>query len=59
MIDIHPGDTVIIAAFDEVPQHRFLVDEVHDDCITGHALDGPLAGHYGEPDREMILRVVT
>jgi len=53
------GDVVVIRAFDDVPEHHFLVQEVQDDCITGHAIDGPLAGEYGEPDRDLILRVVT
>ena len=53
-----PGDTVVIAAFDDVPEHLFAVDEVHDDFVTGRALTGPLAGEYGEPDRSMIVRVV-
>ena len=49
------GDVVIIQAFDEIPSHRFLVEEVHDEFITGYALTGPLAGEYGEPDRELVL----
>lgn len=53
-----PGDVVTIKAFDDVPEHEFLVEEVHEDCVTGVALTGPLAGEYGEPDREMIVRVV-
>lgn len=55
---INPGDTVTIAAFDDVPEHDFEVEEVHEDCITGVALTGPLAGCYGEPDLTMVLRVV-
>lgn len=54
-----PGDVVIIAAFDEVPEHWFQVEEVLDDCITGVALTGPLAGEYGEPELHMVVRVVT
>lgn len=53
-----PGDVVIVAAFDEVPEHEFLVEEVLDDCVTGVALTGPLAGEYGEPERSSIVRVV-
>ncbi|MCF1709757.1 hypothetical protein L0V05_13130 [Tabrizicola sp. J26] len=49
---------VAIAAFDDIPEHLFQVDEVHDDFVTGKALTGPLAGEYGEPDRSMIVRVV-
>ena len=52
------GDVVVIGAFDEVPEHWFLIDEVLDGCVTGLALTGPLAGEYGEPEIEMIVRVV-
>lgn len=54
-----PGDVVVIAAFDEVPEHWFEIQEVLDDCVTGVALTGPLAGEYGEPEVSMILRVLT
>ena len=56
--DINPGDIVAIAAFDDVPEHDFEVEDVHDDCVTGVALTGPLTGCYGEPDLTMVLRVV-
>ena len=52
------GQTVLIAGFDDVPEHAFEVHSVEDDCITGVALTGPLAGEYGEPDLEMIVRVI-
>ena len=55
---LKPGDVVIVSAFDDVPEHEFLVQEVFEDCVAGVALTGPLAGEYGEPDREMIVRVV-
>ena len=55
---IRTGDVVIVAAFDDVPEHEFLVKEVFEDCVAGVALTGPLAGEYGEPDREMIVRVL-
>ena len=55
---LSPGDIVVIAAFDDIPQHRFRVDYVFEDCIGGYSLDGPLAGDYGEPDSEMILQVL-
>ena len=29
------GDVVLIAAFDDVPEHLFRVDEVFEDCVTG------------------------
>ena len=54
---IHPGDVVTILAFDDVPEHLFRVDEVYDDCVTGVALTGPLAGEYGEPDLSMVRPV--
>ena len=54
-----PGDIVVIRAFDEVPEHWFQIDEVLDDCVTGIAITGPLAGEYGEPEVSMILRVLT
>ena len=53
-----PGDVVVIAAFDEVPEHLFQVDDVFEDCITGMALTGPLKGEYGEPELSMVLRVL-
>jgi hypothetical protein len=54
---IRPGDVVTILAFDDVPEHLFRVDEVHDDCVTGVALTGPLAGEYGEPDLSLVSSV--
>lgn len=55
---VRSGDVVTIKAFDDVPEHQFLVQEVFEDCVAGVALTGPLAGEYGEPDLEMIVRVV-
>ena len=55
---VRPGDVVIVAACDEVPEHQFLVQEVYEDCVTGVALTGPLAGEYGEPELALIVRVV-
>ena len=52
------GDVVVTAAFDEVPEHQFRIDEVLDDCVTGVVLTGPLTGEYGEPELSMILRVL-
>lgn len=52
------GDVVVLAAFDEVPEHLFQVEDVLGDCITGVALTGPLAGEYGEPELSMVLRVL-
>jgi hypothetical protein len=44
--DVNPikeGDVVVIAAFDDIPEHLFRVEEVFEDHVTGIALDGPLA----------------
>ncbi len=55
---VSTGDVVVIVAFDDVPEHEFLVEAVLEDCVTGVALTGPLAGEYGEPSVEMILQVL-
>lgn len=52
------GDVVVLRAFDDIPEHHFRIQDVHDDCITGHAITGPLTGEYGEPDIDLILRIV-
>ena len=56
---ITPGCTVLIAGFDDIPEHSFLVEEAFEDCITGIALTGPLAGEYGEPDITLVLQVLS
>ena len=56
---ITPGCIVLIAGFDDIPSHQFLVDEVFEDCITGIAQTGPLAGEYGEPDLALVMRVLA
>jgi hypothetical protein len=56
--DLHPGCIVLIAAFDDIPEHQFQVDEVFDDLVTGIALTGPFAGEYGEPELGMIVQVI-
>ena len=58
-LEIKPGDLVIIGGFDDIPDHQFQVEEVYQDLVTGTALTGPLAGEYGEPDREMIVEVIS
>ena len=58
-LNITPGCTVLIARFDDIPEHSFLVEEVYDDGITGMALNGPLAGEYGEPDIALVLQVLA
>ena len=57
--DLQPGCIVLIAGFDDIPSHQFLVQEVFEDCITGTALTGPVAGEYGEPDIALFLRVLS
>ena len=57
-LTITPGSIVLIAAFDDIPEHSFLVDEVFEDCITGIAQTGPLAGEYGEPDLSLVIKVL-
>jgi hypothetical protein len=49
-----PGSIVVVAAFDEVPEHLFLIDEVFEDFVAGVALTGPLAGSYGEPELALV-----
>ena len=58
-LPLTPGCIGLIAAFDDVPEHTFRVEEVFEDCVTGTALTGPLSGDYGEPDIELILRVLS
>ena len=58
-LTITPGSTVLIAGFDDIPAHQFLVEEVFGDCITGIALTGPFAGEYGEPDLDLVVRVLS
>ena len=58
-LTITPGCVVLLAGFDDIPEHSFLVEEVYEDCITGTALTGPLAGEYGEPDLALVLRVLA
>ena len=54
-----PGCVVLLASFDDIPPHQFLVQDVFEDCITGTALTGPLAGEYGEPDITLVLRILA
>ena len=58
MVGLHTGAVVIIAAFDEVPEHQFVIHTVEEDCVTGTALTGPLAGAYGEPPIDLIKAIV-
>ena len=56
--ELHPGCIVLIAAFDDIPEHQFQVEEVYDDLVTGTVLTGPLAGESGEPEIELIAAVI-
>jgi hypothetical protein len=56
--DLHPGCIVLIAAFDDIPEHQFQVEEVFEDFVTRVALTGPFAGEYGEPELGMIAQVI-
>ena len=57
--DLTPGTRVLIRGFDDVPEHVFEVHTIEDGLVTGMALTGPLAGEYGEPDIELVLRVLS
>ncbi len=57
MDDLKAGDVVIVKAFDDLPEHLFQVEATHEDCVSGHAITGPLAGIYGEPGMELILSI--
>ena len=57
-LTITPSSIVLLAGFDDIPAHQFMVEEVHEDCITGTALTGPLAGEYGEPDLALVIKVL-
>ena len=59
LLEIKPGDVVVIGGFDDIPEHQFQVEEIYEDLVTGTALTGPLAGEYGEPDIEMIVEVIS
>ena len=59
LLEIKPGDVVVIGGFDDIPDHQFQVEEVFEDLVTGTVLTGPFAGEYGEPDREMIVEVIS
>jgi hypothetical protein len=47
---LRPGCIVLIAGFDDIPEHEFRIEEVYEEFVTGMALSGPFAGEYGEPD---------
>ena len=59
LLEIKPGDVVVIGGFDDIPEHQFQVEEVYEDLVTGTVLTGPFAGEYGEPEIEMIVEVIS
>lgn len=54
---LQPDAVVVIRAFDDVPEHLFLIHTVEEDRVTGVALTGPFAGSYGEPPLELVGEV--
>jgi hypothetical protein len=58
-LDIRPGSIVLIAGFDDIPEHEFRIEEIYEEFVTGMALSGPFAGEYGEPDIEMIVKIIS
>ena len=57
-LDIKPGCIVLIAGFDDIPEHEFRIEEIYEEFVTGMALSGPVAGEYGEPEIELITAVI-
>jgi len=57
--DLSPGCIVLIAGFDDIPEHEFRIEEIYEEFVTGMALSGPFAGEYGEPDIEMIVKSIS
>ena len=50
---------MLIRAFDDVPEHVFVIHTIEDGYVTGMALTGPFAEESGEPDIELVLRVLS
>ncbi|WOI28721.1 hypothetical protein [Sulfitobacter dubius] len=56
-LDLAEDMIVVICAFDDIPEHLFCISGVYEDCVGGYSLTGPLAGEYGEPEFDLILKV--
>ena len=41
----------------DIPEARFRITDVFDDCVGGYSLEGPLVGEYGEPPKDTITAV--
>jgi len=39
-LELHPDDVVVIGAFDDIPEHRFRIAYVFEDCVGGYSLTG-------------------
>ena len=50
---------MLIEGFDDIPEHEFRIEEIYEEFVTGMALSGPFAGEYGEPDIEMIVKLIS
>ena len=59
ILEIKLGDVLVTRGFDDIPEHQFQLEEVQEDLVTGTVLTGPLAGEYGEPDIEMIVKIIS
>ena len=57
--DLSSGCIVLIEGFDDIPEHEFRIEEIYEEFVTGMALSGPFAGEYGEPDIEMIVKLIS
>ena len=57
------GDVVWLAplkdggCIKDIPEARFRIRSVFDDCVGGYSLEGPLVGEYGEPPKDTITAV--
>ena len=58
-LDIKPGCIALIAGFDDIPEHEFRIEEIYEEFVKGMALSGPFAGEYGEPDIEVIVKLIS
>lgn len=56
--DVREGSVVVLKPIDDIPEHLFRVTEVIDDVLCGYSLTGPLAGEYGEPDFDLVDRLI-
>ena len=58
--DLRLGCIVLIESFiDDIPEHEFRIDEIYEEFVTAMAFSGPFAGEYGEPDIEMIVKLIS